>query len=254
MELPFSVFLSIASLVLGVGLGFILRPQASSPAQDTDDTAVKSHDTLLRGLMEPAGFTSWQALRTRAEITPTTLNRVREGKAHRVSAADLHALAQVLHTDMGVLLRDFSDLELPGFSTVESDALRGECERLRRQLEVQGNSLREAVQTQTVEKLQALLVQYPTLEKVAAVKPDFPASNVLRLLTSLGNLLEDWQYAAIGVPWEQTPYDPELHQADEADIAPGEPVYVRFVGYRNPGAVVLRAKVSRTLPAGAVKA
>ncbi|MBD2186518.1 XRE family transcriptional regulator, partial [Planktothrix sp. FACHB-1375] len=51
-----------------------------------------------------------------------------------------------------------------------------------------------------------------------------------------------------GQVWEQVPYNPQLHQADVNDIAEGELVFVRFVGYKNGSRILCPAKVSRTRP------
>jgi hypothetical protein len=104
------------------------------------------------------------------------------------------------------------------------------------------------LQRQMFEQLQTLLVNYPTVAKAALAKPEMPARNIVPLFTPLGNLVEQWGYVAIGEPWESVAFDPQLHQADVADIQPGELVYVRFVGYRDGAVILVPAKVSRTLP------
>jgi len=98
------------------------------------------------------------------------------------------------------------------------------------------------------ECLQTLLTNYPSVVKMAQAKPDLPVKNIVPIFTPLDNVLEQWGYAAIGQPWELVSYDPQLHQADVADIAVGEAVYVRFVGYRQGDRILCPAKVSRSLP------
>ena len=86
---------------------------------------------------------------------------------------------------------------------------------------------------------------------MAQTKPDLPARNLIALFTPLENLLQTWGIAAIGTPWQQVAYDPQLHQPDADDMAIGESVYIRFVGYRsiaNSHQILCPAKVSRTLP------
>ena len=101
---------------------------------------------------------------------------------------------------------------------------------------------------------------------MAQAKPDLPAKNLTSLFTPLESLLKSWGYEPIGKPWEQVPYNPQLHQADTDDIEEGELVYVRFIGYcdrksndRNTAQItddtqqtqiLCPAKVSRTLPGG----
>lgn len=81
-------------------------------------------------------------------------------------------------------------------------------------------------------------------------KPDLPAKNLVSLFTPLENILASWGYVAIGKPWEQVNYNPQLHQADSEEIQEGELVYIRFIGYQDGGKILYPAKVSRTIPGG----
>ncbi|MEM7717469.1 MAG: hypothetical protein AAF349_28665, partial [Cyanobacteria bacterium P01_A01_bin.68] len=102
----------------------------------------------------------------------------------------------------------------------------------------------------TFEKLQTLLVNYPSIHQMVKVKPELPAKNLLSSFTPLENLLKEWDYQPIGTSWEQVEYNPQIHQPDTGDIEPGEKVYIRFVGYQHQGNILCPAKVSRTLPGG----
>jgi len=95
-------------------------------------------------------------------------------------------------------------------------------------------------------ELESLLVNYPTVCQKVENNSDLPAQDILPLFTiSLENLLESWNYQAIGVPGEQVEYNPILHQADSAEIQPGELVYIRQVGYQEGENIVVPAKISR---------
>lgn len=215
-----------------------LFPRFSSPD-------MKSHDAPLRELMETAGIATWKELRKKANLSRGALNALRNGQAEKLKLADLDRVATALDVSVLSLIQRFG-----ASSSVasESQEITQEVQRLRIQLDNQEKRLRHQILTELVEKLKPLLVQYPTLQQVVQRRPDYPAQQVLALLTSLGNLLEDWQLEPIGQVWQQVAYDPESHQADEDDIQVGEPVYVRFVGYRAADQVLIRAKVSRTLP------
>ncbi|AFZ44406.1 hypothetical protein PCC7418_2252 [Halothece sp. PCC 7418] len=132
------------------------------------------------------------------------------------------------------------------------ESLQQECERLRQQLAQQKASLHEEFQEATFEQLQSLLTQFPSARKMAAAKPDLPAKNFSALFTPLENVLEEWGITPIGEVWETVAFNPQYHQADSDEIAEGETVYVRFVGYRQGEKILVPAKVSRTLPAGVV--
>jgi molecular chaperone GrpE (heat shock protein) len=128
--------------------------------------------------------------------------------------------------------------------------LQQQCLRLRAELQQQKAQLYADFQTDSFAQLQPLLTNYPSACKMAQVKPDLPARNLVALFTPLEALLEAWHIAPIGVVWEQVPFNARQHQPDIDAIAPGELVYVRFVGYCQSDRILCPAKVSRTLPGG----
>ena len=130
----------------------------------------------------------------------------------------------------------------------ELEELQKQCQRLREELETQSKQLNTDFRSETFQELQNLLTNYPTVRKMAEVKPNLPAKNLTALFTSLDNLLSNWNYEAIGQPWEEVEYNPQLHQSDTDDIAAGDRVYIRFIGYRHGEIILYPAKVSRTLP------
>ncbi|MBR8828679.1 MAG: molecular chaperone GrpE [Gomphosphaeria aponina SAG 52.96 = DSM 107014] len=127
-------------------------------------------------------------------------------------------------------------------------ALEQQCRRLREELQQQSSQLTADFRSATFEQLQSLLTNYPTACKMAEIKPDLPAKNLVALFVSLENLLASWGYEVIGEPGEKVSYNPQWHQPDRAEITPGELVYIRFVGYREGDRILIPAKVSRTLP------
>ncbi len=130
----------------------------------------------------------------------------------------------------------------------EIEELRQECLRLREQLEQQYRKITVDLQSNTFSQLQTLLTNYPSVRQMVKAKPDLPAKNLISLFIPLDNMLKNWGYEPIGSPWEQVPYNPQLHQGDTDDLTEGELVYVRFVGYRDNSRILSPAKVSRTLP------
>jgi molecular chaperone GrpE (heat shock protein) len=132
----------------------------------------------------------------------------------------------------------------------EKEALRQEGLRLHQELQQQRIELIKEFRSSTFEELQTLLTNYPSIHQMVSVKPELPAKNLLSMFTPLANLLKEWGYEQIGKPWEQVPYNPQIHQPDAADIAEGEMLYIRFVGYRHQENILCPAKVSRTLPGG----
>jgi hypothetical protein len=130
-------------------------------------------------------------------------------------------------------------------------ALTQQCQRLREELKTQAAQVQADAIEGGFEQIQTLLTQYPSVRKMVESQPDLPARNIVALLTSLENLVKFWECQSIGKPWEMMPYDPQIHQGDVGDIQVGESVYVRFIGYQKGDRILIPAKVSRTLPAGA---
>ena len=130
-------------------------------------------------------------------------------------------------------------------------ALTQQCQRLREELKTQSAQVQTDAIAGGFEQIQTLLTQYPSVRKMVESQPDLPARNIVALLTSLENLVKFWECQSIGKPWEMVLYDPQIHQSDVGDMTVGESVYVRFVGYQKGDRILIPAKVSRTLPAGA---
>lgn len=141
-----------------------------------------------------------------------------------------------------------SDQSFPPTSASQIQDLQQQCSRLRDELQQQKAQLTIDIQIAAFEQLQTLLTNYPSAQKMAQAKPDLPARNLVALFTPLENLLHCWEIESIGTAWETVAFDPQLHQPDVEDIAIGELVYVRFVGYRQGEQILCPAKVSRTLP------
>jgi len=134
--------------------------------------------------------------------------------------------------------------------STQIEELEAQCQRLRDEIEARSHQLSTDIQDTTFEQLRPLLTNYPTARRMIEERPDLPAQNLVALFTPLENLIQNWGYEPIGQPWEQVPFNPQLHQPDVDDITEGERVYIRFVGYRDQDRILCPAKVSRTLPRG----
>ncbi len=134
--------------------------------------------------------------------------------------------------------------------------LQLECMRLEQELQQQEKQLKHQVKTEIFQELQTLLINYPSLIKIADVNPDLPVKNIISLFNPLENIINKWGYEPIGKVWEQVEYNPHIHQSDNENLTAGELVYIRFVGYKQSdlhGDIweyknIIPAKVSRTLP------
>lgn len=129
----------------------------------------------------------------------------------------------------------------------ENERLTQKCLQLEQALQQQEANLTETFRHSLFKQLQTLFTHHPTISRIIEAKPDLSAKSLTPMFVPLENLIHGWGYDQIGKAWEQVAYDPTLHQPDAPDIAPGELVYVRFVGYRDGNAILCPAKVSRTL-------
>ncbi|MBF2057922.1 MAG: hypothetical protein IGQ45_12075 [Cyanobacterium sp. T60_A2020_053] len=97
-------------------------------------------------------------------------------------------------------------------------------------------------------EINSLLTNYPTAKMMIKFKPYLPAKNVISLLKPLENLLSLWDIQSIGKPWQKVNFDPDLHSPDNDNIKSGDMVYIRFVGYLRGENILVKAKVSQSLP------
>ncbi|MEN9226008.1 MAG: helix-turn-helix transcriptional regulator [Thermostichus sp. HHBFW_bins_43] len=178
-------------------------------------------DELLLERMQTVGITSWRALQIQAGVSRRVIDHLRRGEWGSLRLHQLRMAALALQWDLGSLLK----LEEGAGSPAAPD---------------------EAM----FSLLQPLLTGYPTIRQIAQRKPDWPAQNVTALFRSLDALLQHWGCEPIGSPLESVLFEPQLHQPDQPDIQPGDPVFIRFVGYRRGGHIFCPAKVSRSLPGG----
>jgi len=226
------------------------------------------YDGLLLEWMNQVGIANWQALQQKASLSSIALWQLRDGEITNLKFGELSQVATVLSVPLEELLKKLGlpveNQELAARrlkcaqltqslqqSFKEKAALHQEGLRLHQELQQQRLEITQELRESTFEQLQTLLVNYPSIQALVSIKPELPAKNLLSLFTSLNNLLSAWNYEQIGEPWQQVPYNPQLHQPDSSDIFPDELVYVRFVGYKHQERILCPAKVSRSLPAGA---
>ncbi|MFT0743454.1 helix-turn-helix domain-containing protein [Synechococcus sp. RC10B2] len=60
------------------------------------NSEMKSHDALLRNLMQAAGISTWRELRQKAKLSRGALNALRTGQAEKLKLADLNRAASIL--------------------------------------------------------------------------------------------------------------------------------------------------------------
>lgn len=100
-------------------------------------------------------------------------------------------------------------------------------------------------------RLAPLFSQLATMQAVAEGGRSVRTEDVLKLFGKVEQLLADGGLLRIGSVGEETAFDTRIHQRmSGADADDGDPVLVRFVGYRLGEAIVLKAMVSRSAASG----
>lgn len=227
--------------------------------------------------MKRAGFKSFAELSRRSGLSRTNINWIRQGRILDLRVQKVLLLSEVLQVEVDVLLSTFSQ----GNSVIirrsqfrdganqfisvnlrrDSDPFDQKCEELQQkivrlqqeyqrqqqQLQTQKEHLLVAYQQSTIQALEPLLLQWPTAAYAARKNPDAPAVKLLPLLSPLEKLLASWGVIPIGEVGTETTYDPQWHQVMPMagqPLRPGDPVRVRYLGYRQGEQLLYRAKVS----------
>lgn len=205
------------------------------------ETASRKYVEQLRLLMRRVGIVDFKALRQKAGVSKQQIKLLRQGLVGQMRLENLVKIAQALQVQTGELLGILLAEET---TTVTAAQLQEECARLRAQLEMQRQELLQEFQRESLQILESWLIQWPTAAHAAREKPDLPAERLLPLLRPLEQLLQKWGVEAIATVGTEIPYDPKQHQLMEGVAQPGEPVKVRYTGYRQGDNLLYRAKVS----------
>lgn len=217
--------------------------------------------------MQVSGIASFKALGRAAQVSDWQIELLRRGQADRMRLVALNKLSHALSIPLARLLEDFSELRsleaaasksVPdtesGRDKVTADVLRmqQEYDRLQLQMEQQREILQHEFQQNCLRSLESWLIQFPTLVYAAQQNPQFPAKNFLPFIRPLEQLLQAWGVEAIAPVGTEVSYDPQLHQLLESQAEPGDPVKVRYTGYRQGEKLLYRAKVSPVIKVNSV--
>ena len=197
----------------------------------------------LRQLMEQVGINSIGQLGNVAEVSERQIIRLQYGLLPKLPVETLLKLSQALQVSPHQLLTQFAR-SIPDTEEIDIDSLKQEYQRLQQQLEQQRDTLRQEFQQVSLQALESWLVQWPTAAAAAEKNPQLPAVRILPLIKPVEQLLKQWGVEAIASVGEEVAYDPQHHQLIEGTAAPGEPVKVRYTGYRQGEKLLHRAKVS----------
>ena len=197
----------------------------------------------LQRLMQQAGLSGDRELSQKAGVSEVQLSRLRRGLALQTRADILLKISQALQISLTELLAtltpDYVELE-----NAPPTALEQEYQRLQASIEQQRESLMQEFQISSVQILESWMLQWPTAASKAQENHNLRAQKLLPLLRPVEQLLEHWGVESIAPVGAQIPYNPQQHQLMEGTAEPGEPVKVRYTGYRQGDKLLYRAKVS----------
>jgi molecular chaperone GrpE (heat shock protein) len=117
-------------------------------------------------------------------------------------------------------------------------------QNLLQKYQIQEQELVQQFQLSTLEILESLLLQLPTVTAAVNQNPELPALTLLPLLKPIQELLETWGIKAIASVGDKIPYNPSEHELMEGTAKPGDLVEVRYLGYCQGDKLLYRAKVS----------
>jgi DNA-binding Xre family transcriptional regulator len=199
-----------------------------------------SYSQKLRSLLQQAQIPSLKALSRAAGVSEWQVKQLSQGQAAKMRVEPLHQLAQALQVSMPELVSLFSELAI---EPSPSSNLQQEYRRLQNQLQQQQAASQQEFQNTSLQILESWLIQYPTAA-YAAQQNDIPASRLLPLMRPVEQLVKAWGVEAIAPVGAEVAYDPQMHQLMEGNAGVGEPVRIRYTGYRQGEKLLYRAKVS----------
>jgi len=139
---------------------------------------------------------------------------------------------------------------------LELDECKREVGRLKKEYVLQREQARGQGERMAAEALEGIVQEFASpLATLAAMEVrhreygDLQTSDVLQVAASLQAILAQRGMEQIGQVGEEQLYDPVLHQVlDASHPEPGQPVRIRFAGFRFKGRLVARAQVGSATP------
>jgi transcriptional regulator with XRE-family HTH domain len=210
----------------------------------------------LKDSMTAVGIGSLRALAQQSGVSRRQIEWLCRGEVQHLSIQNAMRLSTALQLALVDFLHRFgSPFNLEQQSPKpqqdnQNEALMADYQRLERAMEDQRSQLFLIFQSEALNVLESLILQWPTAAHAAQNNPTLPAVRLLPLLKPLEQLLQVWEIEAISTVGAISAYDPTLHQWG-GESAPPEvqhPVQVSHVGYRQGERLLYRAKVRLPKP------
>ncbi len=204
----------------------------------------------LKVLLEKAGLKNCQELSKTTGISQWQLTRLQYGLMHRITLETILNLAAALNISLEQLIATFvPESKYPENWQPQPENKDGvrenqEYQRLQKTIEQQKETLEIEFQTASLQAIESWLLQWPTAVAAIGKNPELPAERLLLLIKPIEELVSHWGVEALYSVGEELPYDPQWHELTKGDANPGDMVQVRYVGYKQGGNLLYKAKVS----------
>lgn len=208
----------------------------------------------LQDLMQRVDILSFKSLSRVADISQWQVLQLRKGNIAKMRLEVLLKISNILKVSLNDLVTNFSpdnhvQSESPNsqkYLLKQIEELKNEYQRVSLTLSQQRQVLQQEFQQSSLQTLESLLLQWPTVVYKVKENPELAAIKILPLVNqSLEKLLQAWEVTAIAFVGAEIPYNPQLHQLTEGTAESGEIVKVRRVGYMHYDTLLHRATVAK---------
>lgn len=206
-----------------------------------------NYQKILKQLMLKAGIENYRKFSQLAQVSEIQFYRIENGLIDNLTLDNLTKIAQTLNLSVTDFILKFTNKSAINNQSLSYEKLAQEYQQLKQENSQIAEKLQEEWQQATISVLESLLLQIPTMSKAVQQNPQLPASRLLPLLKPLNQLLSNWEIETIGKVGEIINYNPheqELIDYQAIDTNEVSRVKVRYVGYRQKGKMLYRAKVS----------
>jgi transcriptional regulator with XRE-family HTH domain len=203
-------------------------PEAA-PTSETSPT-VPTDSEQLTNLMRSVGFQSFSQFCQASGVSEKVLRKLRRGQISQMQLGNLQKVATGLQISLSQLVDLFSDTPTAITPTPSPD-------------QSQDSQLQE-FQRSSLQILEPWLLQWSAAAYAATQNPELPATKLLPLVRPVENLLNSWDVQMTDRVGETVPYNPQQHDLMDGTANAGDPVRVRYAGYRQVDRLLHRPKVS----------
>jgi transcriptional regulator with XRE-family HTH domain len=224
--------------------------------------ANESYSESLKTAMSAVRIQSFRRLAQQSGVSWRQIERLRRGEIQHLSIQNAMRLATTLNLSLVDFLSEFGASSSDSSSLLSAEKAHNQAResqhtigmadyrQLERELENQRSQLQQIFQSEALDILESLLLQWPTAAQAAQNNPALPAVRLIPLLKPLELLLQAWEIETIATVGAIVPYDPTLHQwsGETAPPVAQHSVQVSHVGYRQGERLLYRAKVRLPKP------